>query len=133
MLPRDSALACLTVKTLTPEILNPENPKRFCQSVGFKGRSWLWQCSKRRWVAAAADAIDPRRVALTVTHFPEWRTLEADEADPDDSAIHSGGGQEHAYDPAYLLPFSLLVGLLPPHILQRQLLLIAMHHHFFPI
>ena len=55
--------------------------------------------------------IDPRRIALTVTNFPEWRTLAADEADPDDSA---GGGaqQQHAYDPAYFLLFSVAVSFL---------------------
>ena len=60
------------------------------------------------------DCIDARRIAVTVTHFPESRTLAADEAD--EESYHSCGPLPPTdrtgtlgYDPAFLLPFCVMV------------------------
>ena len=60
------------------------------------------------------DCIDARRIAVTVTHFPESRTLAADEAD--EESVHSCGPLPPTdrtgalgYDPAFLLPFCVKV------------------------
>ena len=57
---------------------------------------------------AQSEAVSFDLVAVTVTHFPEARTLQADEED-DDSAQQSTAAM--AYDPAYLLPFCIQVSL----------------------
>jgi hypothetical protein len=50
--------------------------------------------------------LDTRLVAITVTHFPDSRTLAADEADEEPTAAGWGTAVDTSgYDPAYLLPF----------------------------
>lgn len=61
----------------------------------------------RRAVEVAVDSIDFVRVALTVVHFPETRTLAADEADPE--GLPATATSDYAYDPSFLLPFSVKV------------------------
>ena len=60
-------------------------------------------------MAAQCDKVDFSLVAITVTNFPENRTIDADEEDEaglgalQDSAVVQG------YDPAYILPFCIEV------------------------
>lgn len=86
-----------------------------------------------------AGGLDPRRCALAVVLYPEGRTLAADEADTGAVVVNSGGGRPeggggggrdeeggertvslafHAagYDPAWLVPFTVLVMRLPTEI-----------------
>jgi len=50
--------------------------------------------------------VDLRLVGVTVSHFPQSRTLAADEGDEDPTPSSRGIGCSSAgYDPAYLLPF----------------------------
>lgn len=62
----------------------------------------------RQNIAEQLEALDINRVALTVTHFLEGRTFDADEAEEADSgnAAPASFAAMLAYDPAWILRFS---------------------------
>lgn len=61
-------------------------------------------CGRKRLVKGL-DFIDSRMVAVTVTHYPESRTLAANEADDPTPSGQGTAIGNLGYDPAYLLPF----------------------------
>lgn len=70
------------------------------------------------WVPRRAAALrdaglpDARRIALTVVHFPDRRTLQgaANEEEPEQAAEPEQAlGCAAGYDPAFLLPFCVQV------------------------